>query len=189
MSRFRQIICSALATIGLWSGTGIALASPGLPSASTVVSTDIDGRPALVLGFEVLGGFSYELPTLPATPADAASTSNAAAAVPKKNQIPTDIKALDGRRVTVTGYMIPIGLEDGRTRQFVLVRNLMSCCYGVPPNLNEFVLVTMTNEGVRPVMDVPVSLVGKLKVGETYEDNFLVGIYQLDGEKLLPSKT
>jgi hypothetical protein len=47
----------------------------------------------------------------------------------------------------------------------------------------------MASEGVRPVMDVPVSLVGKLKVGETYEDNFLVGIYQMDGEKLLPSKT
>lgn len=189
MIRTGKTLCTALATIGLWFGSGVALASAESPTPSAVVSTEIDGRAALVLGFEVLGGFSYELPTLPPTPADAASTSNAAAAVPKKNQIPTDIKALDGRRVTVTGYMIPIGLEDGRTKQFVLVRNLMSCCYGVPPNLNEFVLVTMTSEGVRPVMDVPISLVGKLKVGETYEDNFLVGIYQLDGEKLLPSKT
>jgi len=40
-------------------------------------------------------------------------------------------------------------------------------------------------EGVQPLMDVPVTIVGTLKVGESYENGYLVGIYQLDGEKLL----
>ncbi len=184
----RPSLSAAVVAIALWLGPGFAVASAQTPTppATAIPTTEIDGRPALVLGFEVLAAFPYELP---AVPTEAPAPSKTATPAPRKNQIPADVQAFDGRRVTVTGYMIPLGLEDGRAKQFVLVRNLMSCCYGVPPNLNEFVLVTMTNEGVRPVMDVPVTLVGKLKVGETYEDNYLVGIYQLDGEKLLPVKT
>ena len=182
----RPSLSAAVAAIALWIGSGFAVASAQTPPATAVPTTEIDGRPALVLGFEVLAAFPYELPD---APTEAPTPAKSAIPAPRKSQIPPNVQAFDGRRVTVTGYMIPLALDDGRAKQFVLVRNLMSCCYGVPPNLNEFVLVTMTTEGVRPVMDAPVTLVGKLKVGETYEDNYLVGIYQLDGEKLLPVKT
>jgi len=36
----------------------------------------------------------------------------------------------------------------------------------------------------RPVPDVPLTLYGRLRVGETFENGCLVGLYQLDGEKL-----
>ena len=97
---------------------------------------------------------------------------------------PAAIKAFSGKRVSISGYMLPLQLEDGKARQFVLVRNQASCCFGVAPSLNEYVLVTMTKGGVRPVMDTPISAVGTIKVGETYEEGLLVGIYQLDGEML-----
>jgi hypothetical protein len=187
MIRASIFVRAALGVGVLWSGIGldVACAEPSIPGS--VATTEIDGRQALVLGFDVLGAFPYELPSVQAAASDTDETKEEISV--RKNQIPAAVQAFDGRRVTVSGYMIPLALEDGRARQFVLVRNLSSCCYGVPPNLNEFVLVTMTTEGVRPVMDVPVTLVGTLKVGETYEDNFLVGIYQLDGEKLVPSKS
>jgi hypothetical protein len=127
------------------------------------------------LGFETLASFPYALPDISA-PAEAAAP---------KPEIPAAVRAFDGRLVALSGYMMPLQLEEGRARQFVLVRNLASCCYGVTPNLNEYVLVTM-RQGVRPVMDVPITVAGTLKVGETYEDGYLVGIYQLDGEKFGP---
>ena len=42
----------------------------------------------------------------------------------------------------------------------------------------------MTNKGIKPVMDQAVTLYGTLKVGGIYENDYLVGIYALDGEKM-----
>jgi hypothetical protein len=38
--------------------------------------------------------------------------------------------------------------------------------------------------GVKPLMDEPVTLMGTLKVGETRENGYLVGIYAMDGDKM-----
>ena len=45
-------------------------------------------------------------------------------------------------------------------------------------------LVKMTGKGVKPIMDQAVTLYGKLHVGEIRENGYLVGIYQMDGEKV-----
>lgn len=158
------------AALGLPAAIGIAAEAP----PRTFVSA---GREALVLGFDLLASFPYEVPG----PADA---SGAAASPAPKSPIPANVQAFNGRWAAVTGFMLPLELKEGRAKQFVLVRNQASCCYGLAPNLNEYVLVTMTGAGVRPEMDVPVTVVGTLKVGETYEGGLLVGIYQLDGEQL-----
>jgi hypothetical protein len=42
----------------------------------------------------------------------------------------------------------------------------------------------MTGAGVKPIMDQAVTLYGKLKVGAVIESGYVVGIYQLDGEKM-----
>lgn len=152
-----------------------------LLSAARASDTPGADKPApsvepVALGFEVLASFPYALPDI---------TGAAAESTAPKPEIPAAIRDFHGRVVAVTGYMMPLQLEEGLARQFVLVRNLASCCYGVAPNLNEYVLVTM-GKGVRPVMDAPITVFGTLKIGETYEDGFLVGIYQLDGDKLSP---
>jgi hypothetical protein len=131
-------------------------------------TTMVAGREALVLGFEVLASFPSDLPEA-ATPAV---------------QIPADIQRLSGRRAVITGFMVPLQLEEGRARRFVLVRNQSSCCYGVAPALNEYVLVTMAGAGPRPVMDTPVRVTGVIQVGATYEEGMLVGVYQFAGESV-----
>lgn len=165
---------AAAGALALGLAAQAAETPPALPPVKTVASA---GRDVLVLGFDVLASFPYEMPELPAPGA-------AKNEVAGKQPIPAAVRAFSGRLAAVTGFMLPLALKDGRAKQFVLVRNQASCCYGVTPNLNEYVLVTMTGEGIRPEMDVPVTVVGRLKVGETYEDGLLVGIYQLDGERL-----
>ena len=44
--------------------------------------------------------------------------------------------------------------------------------------------VKMIKGGVRPLMDVPISFYGELKVGATFENGYMTGIYQLEGEKM-----
>lgn len=103
---------------------------------------------------------------------------------PAKLEIPADIRALDGKRVTLKGYLIPLAIEGGRIRQAVLLRDLMSCCYGTIPALNSFVLIDCSEHSIAPTIEtnVPVTVVGTLKVGEIREQNFLVGLYRLSNE-------
>jgi hypothetical protein len=42
----------------------------------------------------------------------------------------------------------------------------------------------MNEKGVKPVMDQPVTMFGKLKVGEMRENGYLVGIYEMAGDKM-----
>jgi hypothetical protein len=171
--RWQDLATGAALVLGI--GAVAPLPAAGtlpLPPVATVVS---NGRDALVLGFDVLAAFPYAVPEmLPAGQEQSAP----------KQPIPAAVQAFSGKRAVVSGYMLPLQLQEGRARQFLLVRNQASCCYGVAPAMNEYVLVTMANEGVRPVMDVPITVVGTIKVGETYEEGLLVGIYQLDGEKI-----
>lgn len=103
------------------------------------------------------------------------------------DQIPAVIRQLDGRKAIVTGFMLPIKMEGGLVTELLLMRTQMLCCYGVMPQVNEWVLVRMT-KGVYQLVDVPVSFGGVLHVKELYENGFLTAIYTLDGERMLPVK-
>ncbi len=97
--------------------------------------------------------------------------------------IPNNIVALDGQRVCLTGYMLPIKLEDGLVKDFLVLRNQMMCCYGRRPELNEWVVVKMKGKGVPSTMDTPLKFYGTLHVGEFFNNHVFEGLYQLDGEK------
>jgi hypothetical protein len=101
--------------------------------------------------------------------------------------IPANVLALDGRRVCLTGYMLPIRLENGLVKDFLLLRNQMMCCYGRRPELNEWVVVKMAGPGVPNRMDTPLKLYGTLHVGEKFENQVFEGLYLLDGEKISPN--
>ena len=98
--------------------------------------------------------------------------------------IPENVRALDGKRVCISGYMLPIRMENGLVKDFLLLRNQMMCCYGRQPEPNEWVVVKMSGKGVPSKMDTPLSLYGTLHVGEMFENHVFEGLYQLDGEKI-----
>src|SRR5208337_4729453 len=91
----------------------------------------------------------------------------------KKRPIPKFITALNGTKVAIMGYLIPMETDatGEYSSQFVIVRSQMTCCFGIAPKLNEWVMVTMEkNKKVRDIMDVPTIVIGTLEVGEKYED-------------------
>jgi hypothetical protein len=49
--------------------------------------------------------------------------------------------------------------------------------------MNEWVVVKM-KKGVQPLMDLPVSFYGELKVGAMFENGYMTGLYELEAERM-----
>lgn len=131
----------------------------------------------LKLGFEQLAGYTFNPPQF-----DPAANPNAKPPTGEE-QIPSQVKGWSGKKVVVTGYMVPVKMEKGLVTEFLLMRNTMACCFGAVPNMNEWVVVKM-KKGVPPLMDVPVPFYGELKVGAMFENGYMTGLYELEGEKM-----
>lgn len=101
------------------------------------------------------------------------------------DRIPKMIMALDGQRVRIGGFMLPIHLDNGLVTNFLLIRSQLTCCFGVPPAPNEWVVVAMSGKGVPQQMDVPIYIYGMLHVGAMFEDHVYSGLYRLECEKVL----
>jgi hypothetical protein len=130
----------------------------------------------VMVSFDQLASFEYRMPEPPI--AGAVDLPGA------DEQIPPSIRSLDGRLVGVKGFMLPTRLERGLTTEFLLMRDQSMCCFGVIPQINEWVEVIMDGGGVRPLMDQPVTVFGRMQVGAAYEGGVLVGIYRMAGEDL-----
>lgn len=128
----------------------------------------------VTVGFDRLSAFTYVLPDEDAP--------EAAGGVLR--QVPEAVRALHNRRVALKGFMLPLRLENGLATQLLMLRDQSLCCFGAVPRLNEWVNVTMRGKGVRPVMDQPITLFGRLQVAEVRENGFLVGIYAMEGEEV-----
>ncbi|HEY1108859.1 MAG TPA: DUF3299 domain-containing protein [Opitutaceae bacterium] len=131
----------------------------------------------LKLGFDQLASYNFTPP-----PFDPAADPKATPPTGEE-QIPTMVKSWNGKKAVVTGYMVPVKMEKGLVMEMLLMRNTMACCYGTVPNMNEWVVIKM-KQGVQPMMDVPVAFYGTLKVGAMFENGYMTGLYELEGEKM-----
>jgi hypothetical protein len=84
----------------------------------------------------------------------------------------------------VKGFMLPLKVEGGLVTELLLMRDQSMCCFGTVPKINEWIAVKMGTAGIKPVMDQAVTLYGTIKVGAMRENGYLVGIYQMDGDKV-----
>jgi hypothetical protein len=136
---------------------------------------------ALSLTFDQLGGYTFEVTDELLGPV----TNDLAAAAQKTNsKIPQGVKSYDQKKVALRGFMLPLKVEGGLVTEMLIMKDQTMCCYGATPRINDWVSVRMKNKGVRPLMDLPVTLFGTMRVGEMRENGYLVGIYSMDGESL-----
>jgi hypothetical protein len=146
---------------------GLSLAGTGLLRAEDK---------AVAVGFDKLASFEFVAPESEAKAKEAEA------------QIPEQVRAYDAKRVTVTGFMLPVKMAEGLVVEFLLVKDPMMCCYGVVPKVNEWVVVKMNGKGVAPLMDVPITFEGTLSVGQIYEGGYLTGLYLLKGDRRIETK-
>ena len=97
--------------------------------------------------------------------------------------MPKRVKALSGKKVLMTGFMLPID-EVQNIKEFLLVESLWSCCYGQPPDIHGIVRVVMPKKKTTDYFFDPLKIIGTFKVESTVMDGYCVDIYQLHVESL-----
>lgn len=100
-------------------------------------------------------------------------------------KIPGEVKAYNEKSVAVTGYMLPIKVNEGLVTDFLLLPNTLSCCYGTTPRINEIIVAKTTGKGVKAKKDIPISVLGTFHVGAIRNNEHLIGIYQMDCERIV----
>lgn len=170
------IVSSVVVPLAMLAADGSA--TPGKPAATTAPLTPPPVENGyLKLGFEQLASYPFTPPAFdPAADPKAKPPTG-------EEQIPAIVKSWNGKKAVITGYMVPVKMDKGLVTEFLLMRNTMACCFGTVPNMNEWVIVKM-KKGVQPMMDVPVAFYGELKVGAMFENGYMTGLYELDGEKM-----
>lgn len=168
----------------LLSATAVRAQDAATPAVDlTPRQVVVDGKEMLALGFDKLSSFAYKL-----VDAGTGATPEEIAEHQKKDPVPEWVKRYDGQRVLLTGYLMPLQMENGRAKKFVMMRDVNTCCYGAVPNMNDYLVVTMAGEGVEPVQDVPVDLVGIFRIDHRYDDGYVVSLFAMEGEKFLGPK-
>lgn len=102
--------------------------------------------------------------------------------------MPKRVKELSGKKVLMTGFMLPID-EVQNIKEFLLVESLWSCCYGQPPDIHGIVRVVMPKGKTTDYFFDPLKIIGTFKVEATVMDGYCVDIYQLHVESLEALRT
>lgn len=79
-------------------------------------------------------------------------------------------KELDGQKVRLPGFMVPLGGDENKVTEFLLVPYFGACMHTPPPPTNQIVYVEYS-KGVHPdrLYD-PVWIEGRIRVGEVESD-------------------
>ncbi len=99
----------------------------------------------------------------------------------KRKMLTKKINELDGKSITIRGYILPSFQQNGIT-QFVLVRDNMECCFGPGAALFDCILVEMVKGKSTSFTVRPVSVTGKFTVSEFKDpDGKHLAIYRIAG--------
>jgi hypothetical protein len=97
-----------------------------------------DGQEYELVSFAVLGDFACDTPDSSAESTEAVRQLNAT--------VPPHINALQGRRVAVDGFMLPMLMKREHVTGFLLLRDQGGGCFGIAPPMNGWVYVTMAGK-------------------------------------------
>jgi hypothetical protein len=131
------------------------------PSASFDYTKDqpIEKDGVVEINFDFLSGFDYE-----------------------KKIIPKQIEELNGKKIAVTGFMLPFDFDRDKVKSFLLLQNKMGCCFGIMPGMNEFIYVKMApNASTKFMTDIPITVSGKFEIGQ---ENVIGSLYGMEAEKV-----
>lgn len=160
-SNLSRVITKALVIFSILfvSALGIHYRPRPAYDYSTVNAIETENG-ALKIDFDFLGGFDYE----------------------KDGTVPEAVKELDGKKVKITGFMLPVDFESGAVDRFMLMNFRVGCCFDVMPRVNEFVYVEMP-EGIstKYLTDIPLAVTGRLEV---VNGNIVGGIYTMTADRV-----
>ena len=96
-------------------------------------------------------------------------------------------KKLDGRRVQIAGYVVPLDMEADKVDEFLLVPYFGACIHVPPPPPNQVIYVKMSRAFRMKAIDVPVLVTGPLSAKIKKSDLANTG-YMMFAERIEPYK-
>ena len=97
--------------------------------------------------------------------------------------IPDRIKALDGKKIALEGYAVPLESDGKNLKSFLLVDQIVDCLFCQGLGISQWVVVTVMNpDGIRVAgaqYENPITVYGTLEVGDQYKDGHLDSIYRM----------
>lgn len=97
----------------------------------------------------------------------------------KSKDIPKDIKAWDGKKIRLRGFIIPFTQAQSIT-DFALVPTLGSCCFGQPPGVQHVIVSRVANGGKLTFMPDEVWCEGTIKVDLKREDGYTFQVFKFE---------
>ena len=148
------VVTGVLGTAGRADGG----AGPRAPAGPAPVAPPVSAEKG-ALAWEVLTGYEYK---------------------PGLENLPDTVKALEGTTVVVRGFLLPI-VEFDDIREFCLVPNHMSCCFGMPAGIESQVHVKVkASERGLPNTNEPIEVRGVFHAVETKQQGILLSIFLVD---------
>jgi hypothetical protein len=96
-----------------------------------------------------------------------------------RDPFPKEIKALNGKKVMMDGFMFPIDFEKGKVRSFILSNGMFGCCFGDAPAITETIKVFRSDGKLMPYQSMA-RVTGILEVGEDYDaDGYVDSVYRI----------
>ena len=95
------------------------------------------------------------------------------------------VDALDGKLVSIAGYVVPLDLDGTKVKEFLLVPYYGACIHVPPPPPNQIILVKLTHAAEVNTNFEPMVVTGKMHVGRVSTSLADVG-YQIAGDELFP---
>ena len=101
--------------------------------------------------------------------------------------IPAQIKALNGQKVAIKGFVIPLANSDGQTtKEFLFADELVSCLFCAMLGYDQWMIGDTVNLKGFDIKDdefeEPITIYGTMEVGPKFEDGEFVGIYRFKAD-------
>ncbi|HZL37016.1 MAG TPA: DUF3299 domain-containing protein [Tepidisphaeraceae bacterium] len=100
--------------------------------------------------------------------------------------IPSDVKRLNGTKIRLRGFMLPIDQAENIT-QFALVPSLFSCCFGQPPQIQHTIVVNCPRGKAVSYCPDEIVVEGAIKVEEMKDDGYVISIFNMDVSSVKPA--
>ncbi len=104
-----------------------------------------------------------------------------------RDPFPAEIRKLDGRKVIIDGFMMPIDFDKGKVRTFLLTRSMMGCCYADSFGITDIIKVQPA-DGKTVSFSQMVRVTGTLEVGEEKDsEGYIESVYRIKSDEVAPA--
>jgi hypothetical protein len=102
--------------------------------------------------------------------------------------IPEEISKLNGKTVSIVGFMVPFDRIENITQFILLQAPFMGCLHVPPPQANETLMINVSSP-LRTFTYDPIRITGELVIEEIFIEGYLVSVYTINNARVESSTT